>query len=202
LLPVVSLVVGLLTPATALAQEGTRIDTRPAQRAAGSSVETVETAPVIRPGFPVPDEPGMLFYLQRSTNSNTVIYAARFLEDGRLDPDEPIVAYWRRYNTTGEKLPLKMIEDSFAFGVRAQATADPDVFRIYIVSYPERTAILRRTGPGEARLSLRAAGHEYEPIYAYVDVDESGLMPSVRSVRVIGRDLATGKPLVETIRIE
>jgi hypothetical protein len=51
-------------------------------------------------------------------------------------------------------------------------------------------------------LSLRAAGHEYEPIYAYVDVDESGLMPSVRSVRVIGRDLATGKPLVETIRIE
>uniref|UniRef100_UPI003BAB19BF DUF4833 domain-containing protein n=1 Tax=Stappia sp. TaxID=1870903 RepID=UPI003BAB19BF len=194
--------VSLALAGAAVAQEGTRIDTRSTQRAAGSSVETVDTAPVIRPEFPVPDEPGMLFYLQRSTNSNTVIYAARFLEDGRLDPDEPIVAYWRRYNTTGEKLPLKMIEDSFAFGVRAQATPDPDVFRIYIVSYPERTATLRRTGPGEARLSLRAGAYEYEPVYAYVDVDESGMVPSVRSVSVIGRDMASGNPLVETIRIE
>ena len=194
--------VALVFAGEASAQEGTRIDTRPAQRAGDSSVEMVGKAPVVRPEFPIPDEPNMLFYLQRSTNSNTVIYAARFLDDGRLDPNEPIVAYWRRYNTTGETLPLKMIEDNFAFGVRARATSDPDVFLIYVVSYPERTATLRRTGPGEARLSLRAGAYEYEPVYAYVDVDESGLVPSVRSVRVIGRDMATGNPLVETIRIE
>jgi hypothetical protein len=37
---------------------------------------------------------------------------------------------------------------------------------------------------------------------AYADVDESGLMPSVREVLVMGHDADTGKPLVERIEIE
>ncbi|WP_417773091.1 DUF4833 domain-containing protein [Stappia sp.] len=195
-------VAATLAPMSAHAQEGTRIETRSSQRAQASVVEPVDRAPVIRPDFPVPEEPGMLFYLQRSTNSNTIIYAANFRADGSLDPREPVLAYWRRYNTTGERLPLKMIEDSFAFGVRARQTEDPNVFSLYVVSYPERMATLRLIEPGKAQLTLRAGGYEMKPTYAYVDVDESGLMPSVSRVVVVGQDVGTGKPLVERIEIE
>lgn len=188
---------------SAFAQEGTVITHGSAQqRASGSVVEEVDSLPVVRPDFPVPDDPGMVFYLQRSTNSNTVVYAARFLDDGKLDPRQPIVAYWRRFNTTGERLALKMIEDSFAFGVRARATDDPDVFSLYVVSYPERRATLRLVEPGRAELLLPVDGRQMRMRYAYVDVDESGLMPSVREVVVTGHDTQTGRALVERIQIE
>lgn len=184
------------------AQEGTRIRPGPEQAVAGSSVTLVEEVPVVRADFPVPADPGMLFYLQRSTNSNTIVYAANFRADGTLDPREPVVSYWRRFNTTGERKPLKMVEDNFAFGVRAEATGDPDVFELYVVSYPERRATLRLVEPGRVEISATAGGRTFRPLYAYVDVDEDGLMPSVREVRVMGRDLATGKALVERIQIE
>ena len=42
----------------------------------------------------------MLFYLQRSTNGNTIVYAANLTKAGQLDPKAPIdafcgVAMWR-----------------------------------------------------------------------------------------------------------
>lgn len=187
---------------TAQAIEGTRITPGSGQKARGSVVTEVATLPVVRPEFPVPSDPGQVFYLQRSSNSNTVVYAARFTQDGRLDPREPLVAYWRRFNTTGEQLPLKMIEDSFAFGVRSRATSDPDVFRIHIVSYSERPATLRLVEPGRAELLLPVGGRTMRMAYAYAEVDESGLMPSVREVLVMGHDADSGKPLVERIEIE
>lgn len=190
-----------LSPA-AQAIEGTRITPGNAQKALGSVVTEVASLPVVRPEFPVPSDPGQVFYLQRSSNSNTVVYAARFTQDGKLDPREPLVAYWRRFNTTGEQLPLKMIEDSFAFGVRSRATSDPDVFRIHIVSYSERPATLRLVEPGRAELLLPVGGRTMRMAYAYAEVDESGLMPSVREVLVMGHDADTGKPLVERIEIE
>ena len=190
-----------LSPA-AQAIEGTRITPGSGQKARGSVVTEVATLPVVRPEFPVPSDPGQVFYLQRSSNANTVVYAARFTQDGKLDPREPLVAYWRRFNTTGEQLPLKMIEDSFAFGVRSRATSDPDVFRIHIVSYSERPAILRLVEPGRAELLLPVGGRTMRMAYAYAEVDESGLMPSVREVLVMGHDADSGKPLVERIEIE
>ncbi len=198
-----ALAVGVLAVGSlSQAQEGTRIRPGTEQAVSGSSVTLVEEVPVVRPDFPVPDEAGMLFYLQRSTNSNTIVYVANFRDDGTLDPDEPVVAYWRRFNTTGERKALKMVEDNFAFGVRAQATGDPNVFKLYVVSYPERMATLKLVEPGRAEVIATAGERTFRPLYAYVDVNEDGLMPSVREVRVMGRDLATGKALVERIQIE
>lgn len=196
------LLAALVIPSPAAAMEGTRITPGTGQKPRGSVVTEVASLPVVRPEFPVPGDPGQVFYLQRSSNSNTVVYAARFTPDGRLDPRRPLEAYWRRFNTTGEQLPLKMIEDSFAFGVRSRATGDPDVFQVYVVSYPERPATLRLIEPGRAELLLPAGGRTMRMAYAYVDVDESGLVPSVREVLVMGHDVETGKPLVERIQIE
>ena len=186
------------------AQEDTRIRVQPQinQKAVGSTVEITNRIPTIRPEFPVPDEPGMLFYLQRSTNPNTIIYAANFDEDGALNRRRPVSVYWRRFNTTGERKPLKMLENTFAFGVRAQPTRDPDVFNLHLVSLPDRKATVRQTGPGEAELVLEAGGYEMRPVYAYVHVDEDGFIPSVREVVLLGHERTTGKALVERIQIE
>ena len=59
----------------------------PALQARDFTSEISESAeiPRLRPEFKVPDEPDQLFYVQRSPNSNTVIYAAKLDAQGNLD---------------------------------------------------------------------------------------------------------------------
>src|SRR5690606_30358451 len=60
----------------------------------------------MRPEFRRPDEPNQLFYVQRSPNSNTVIYAARLDSKGALDRREPVEGFWRKFNIDGSRQPL------------------------------------------------------------------------------------------------
>src|SRR5690606_6269383 len=64
-----------------------------APRAAGSTIAIADRMPAVRPEFPVPTDPNMIFYIQRSTNPNTVVYTANLRSDGKLDPKEPVKAF-------------------------------------------------------------------------------------------------------------
>ena len=73
----------------------------------------------LRPEFKTPDEPNQLFYVQRSPNANTVIYAARLDDKGEIDRGNPVEGFWRKFNIDGSKQSLNMIERMMAYGVRA-----------------------------------------------------------------------------------
>src|ERR1700759_668959 len=83
-----------------------------------SQVTEMEAVPRLRPEFPVPDEPDMLFYIERSTNSNTVVYAAKRDAKGAIDSDAPVEAFWRWFNVDGAKKSLNFIERMMAYGVK------------------------------------------------------------------------------------
>ena len=89
---------------------------------------TVSEGPEImhlRPEFKVPDEPDQLFYIQRSPNSNTVIYAAKLDGHGEFDSNAPVEAFWRKFNIDGSKQPLNFMERMMAYGVRMDARSSP-----------------------------------------------------------------------------
>lgn len=167
----------------------------PNVRTAGIVVR--DSLPVERPEFPTPSDPDMLFYVQRSMNANTVVYAANFRADGTLDPRRPVQAFWRRFNTTGERKPLGFMEDRFAFGVRTRRIREGE-FEIRLVAYPERTMIVRQSGPGGATVEMRMGARVVRPVYVYVELDEGGLIPSVTGLKFFGRDIADGKAVIET----
>jgi hypothetical protein len=48
----------------------------------------------LRPEFKVPDEPNQLFYVQRSPNANSVVYAAKLDAKGNFDSRNPVDAFW------------------------------------------------------------------------------------------------------------
>ena len=82
-----------------------------------SSITEGEGIEKLRPEFRTPDEPNQLFYVQRSPNSNTVVYAARL--DARGDFEStPVEAFWRKFNIDGSKQPLNFMERLMAYGVR------------------------------------------------------------------------------------
>lgn len=148
--------------------------------------------------FPVPRDPNLIFYLQRSVNSNTIVYTARLDGKGRIDAKQPIDVFWRRFNDEGERKELSNLEREVAFGVKAKPVpGQPGVFKVRVVSYQKRPALLRMVD-GRPRLEAKVAGVPSRLDHAYLEVDESGRIPSITRVDLYGYSLATGKLVKES----
>ena len=57
-----------------------------------------------------------LFIIERSKNANVVHYDARLTADGKLDPREPVIAYWVLSAEDGRREELSWIEKKKAYG--------------------------------------------------------------------------------------
>ncbi len=185
----------LLIPAMAGAGAG-------AKTATSNGVTVYASLPVIRKDFPVPtQDAGILFYLQRSMNPNTIIYSANLTRDGHFNNSEPVQVYWRRFNSNGETRALDNDESIFAFGVQAVPDAkNPQTFWVNIVSYPKRKARVTLNEKGEPVAFVEMGGRQARLIYAYIQLDEGWLMPKVRHVDVFGQDTKTGDYLYERVK--
>lgn len=176
----------------------------PAAKAARlQSVAVTESArvPLIRPDWPVPGEPYQLFYIQRSTNPNTVIYTARFGADGNLSRRRPANVYWRRYNTGGERMALRPFERRFAYGMRVRPHAAPGEWTVNAVAAPQFPMHLRQTGRFRAEVLTRIGGRLARPVYGFVSVDETGWIPRVTGFSMHGVDPSTGRAISETFSV-
>jgi len=148
--------------------------------------------------YPTPEEENQVFYVQRSVNSNTIVYAARLDKTGQLDARRPVDVFWRRFNNEGEKKALSTLERNFAFGVRASPVqGQPGTFLLRVVSYPKRPALLKLVD-GVPRLEADVAGEPCRLDHAYLEVDQSGNIPSVTRIDLYGYSLATGKLVKES----
>src|SRR6185503_510914 len=75
--------------------------------------------------YPVPPQhKNSLFYLQRNKNSNTIIYEANILPNGKLDSKNPVSVFWLRYTEGGEKKELNWIQRWLAYGVDFEPAKD------------------------------------------------------------------------------
>lgn len=175
----------------------------PSDASALRSLQVTESAslPAMRPAWPVPNEPNQLFYLQRSQNKNTVVYTALFDTNGTLRADRPAQVYWRRYNTTGERKALKAIEQRFAYGIDVRPRDVPGEYTVSLKPLPELPMLLRQTGPGKAELLANIGGRMVRAVYAFVTIDETGLIPRVTAISLHGIDPATGRAVSETFSV-
>lgn len=148
--------------------------------------------------YPVPSEPNQLFFLQRSMNSNTIVYSAKLDSDGKLDRKAPIEVFWRRYNDNGEKLPLSFVERQLAFGVNTKrAPGNPTTYLVTMKAYAKRGALLRIVD-GVPQLEAKVSGQNARLISAYLHLDESETPPRVIKVDLRGEALDTKELLLET----
>lgn len=143
---------------------------------------------VMRTDTPVPTEPAQLFYVQRSTNRNTVIYAARFDAQGRLDPSNPIAVYWRRYEEEGQIQELSAVQRLLAFGVSVRPLPTEGEFDVRFRAMAGAQVTLRQTGPFKAVMIGSYENERMQLIYGYVEARDDGLIPRVIEARVFGQD--------------
>ncbi|HVW73880.1 MAG TPA: DUF4833 domain-containing protein [Rhizomicrobium sp.] len=162
-----------------------------------SSVNETPEIVHLRPEFKIPDEPNQLFYIQRSPNSNTVIYAARLDRNGNFDSRTPVEAFWRKFNIDGSKQPLNFVERMMAYGVRVDAPHPGRPITFSVAALPDRKMTLAMDAQHHPEALLQIGNRTVKLAYVYLQVVEGGLLPSVPSLDIFGTDIASGKAVHE-----
>jgi hypothetical protein len=151
----------------------------------------------LRPEFKVPNEPNQLFYVQRSPNSNTVIYAAKLDAQGNFDSGTPVEAFWRKFNIDGSKQKLNFIERMMAYGVTLDARKSGRPITFSIAALPQRKLTLSLDAQHRPEATMSIGGRMVKVAYVYLHVVEGGLVPSVPALDIFGTDIASGKAIHE-----
>jgi len=162
-----------------------------------SSVTESAEIQQLRPEFKVPDEPNQLFYVQRSPNANTVIYAAKLDAQGNFDSHGPVEAFWRKFNIDGSKQPLNFMERMMAYGVKVNARKAGEPITFTIACLPQRKLTLGWDAQHHPQATMTIGSRVVKLAYVYLHVVEGGLMPSVPELDIFGTDLANGKAVHE-----
>ncbi len=152
--------------------------------------------------FPTPpDAENRLFYIQRSSNTNTILYDANILEDNKLDTKSPVHAYWIRYTEGGKKQELSNIQRTLAYGLHTNPIkGEPNAYEGHFLAYRKRKFIVKIDAKGEAVALFPINGKMQVLKRVFVSVDESGMMPSVVYIDLWGKDATTGKEVYERFK--
>lgn len=153
--------------------------------------------------FPVPPSaPNRLFYIQRSNNTNTVIYEANLLNNQRLNPDEPVNVYWIRYADRGQREPLSLFQWKMAYGYKHQAVnRQDDGYEIHLNAFKKRTIwVDLQQGKPVAFTTINGRKACLRKVFVQLE-SESGLVPKVQYVELFGVDPVAGVPVYERIRV-
>jgi hypothetical protein len=162
-----------------------------------STVTESDRIEKMRPEFKTPDEPNQLFFVQRSPNANTVIYAARLDSHGEINRDDPVEAFWRKFNIDGARTGLNFMERMMAYGVKVNRVAPGKPITFTIAALPERTLTLALDAQHRPEALIQIGSRSVKLAYVYLHVVEGGLLPQVPELDILGTDTLTGKAVHE-----
>ena len=142
------------------------------------------------------DQP--LFVIERSINANVVHYDARLTPDGRLDPNQPIVAYWVMAAEDGRREDLTVFEKLKAYGLTIQPDLAADSYRVRLAAEKSREIHVYRQG-NTVRAETTIAGRRAYLEKIYVSTHRAVIFNFPSSVELFGTDIATGEPRREIL---
>ena len=133
-----------------------------------------------------------LFIIERSKNANVVHYDARLTDDGKLDPKEPVIAYWALLAGDGRREELNWIEKKLAYGFTVKP--DPSVYgyKMTLVAAPEKQiAVKKEKDAVHAEAVINGRPSVLEKLY--INASDGLTGPKVHYIEVYGKDLQTGE---------
>jgi hypothetical protein len=137
-----------------------------------------------------------LFTIERSLNGNVVHYDAR-LKDGKLDPQQPVVAYWVM-GGDGHRQELNFLEKLKAYGFSIFPDKQPEVFRMTLVSDKKKEIRVIHSGTevrAEAQIG-RCSAHLQK---IFIESKKSWMVNLPEYAEMIGSDILTGAECRERV---
>ncbi|MFT3933466.1 MAG: DUF4833 domain-containing protein [Chitinophagaceae bacterium] len=153
--------------------------------------------------FPVPPSTAnQLFYLQRTSNKNTIMYDLN-LENGVLNTSDPVHVYWIRYSDHGQKQELSYIQRTFAYGIKATALENNEGYVMHFVSYKKYPLFLKKSAT-DNKYRVYAVVNSKTVVLSRIFIKINGgsfWSPKVEYVEIKGTDPTNGKEVTDRLKI-
>ena len=133
-----------------------------------------------------------LFIIERNVNANVVHYDARLTADGKLDPKEPVIAYWVMLAKDGRRQKLNWIEKKKAYGFTIKPDPSVNGYKMTLVAAPGRQIIVKKEKDA-VRAEAVVDGRPCVLEKLYINASEGLMGPKVHYIEVYGKDLQTGE---------
>ena len=160
-----------------------------------------EGSAMSRPAFlPAAAQPETqpLFIIERSKNANVVHYDARLDADGKLNPKEPVIAYWIMLAEDGRREELNWIEKKKAYGFDIKPAPSGNGYEMTVVSCPQRPITVKKEGDvARAELVIDSRPAVLEKMY--INSSDGWTGPKVHYIELRGKDIQTGEKRYEKI---
>jgi hypothetical protein len=138
-----------------------------------------------------------LFTIERSINANVVHYEAK-LKDGRIDPHQPVVAYWIMAAEDGRRQELNLIEKVKAYGFSIHPDGVPESYRMVIVSDKRKEIRVLHVGNSvRAEVTIGACNAALRKIF--IGAHKTFLIGLPDYAEMQGTDVSTGAPCSERL---
>jgi len=139
-----------------------------------------------------------LFKIERNKNANIVQYDVQLKADGKLDPKEPVVAYWVRLAKDGQKEDLKWVEKSFAYGFKVKYNAKTNSATMDMVAKINRKIKVYEVH-GEYRAETTIDGQSAYIDKIFISSKGKGVSAKVTFIELFGIDEKTGEDRYERL---
>lgn len=151
--------------------------------------------------FPSPPcSPNRLFFIQRSTNANVVVYDANLIA-GKLNGKDPVYTYWYRYGEKGQKEELTTIQRTLAYGLYTTLVPGvPNTYEGHFLAYRKRKFMVKQDPSGNPIALFPINGKMQILKRVFVSVDESKFVTTVNYIELFGKDLVTGRDVYEKFK--
>ena len=154
--------------------------------------------------YPVPPaNNNMLFYLQRTHNTNTIVYSLKYNSDSTVNEKEPVNVYWIRYADGGGIAPLSSVQKSFAYGVSSQCfDKEKKWFRVNLVAYEKVDIFIMNTSHDKEYHAFTKINGKLAQLTRVFFKTDGGTFwkPNVVYVELTGKDIITGNVVLERFK--
>jgi hypothetical protein len=137
-----------------------------------------------------------LFVIERTVNGNVVHYDAK-LKNGKLDPQQPVVAYWVM-GEDGHHQELNLLEKLKAYGFSIHPDKQPENFHMFLVSDKKKEIRVLRVGDA-VRAEARIGTCEAYLQKIVIASKKSWLVNLPEYAEMIGSDMSTGTECRERV---
>ncbi|GAB3902263.1 hypothetical protein GCM10028803_28530 [Larkinella knui] len=151
--------------------------------------------------FPVPRNiPGLLFYIQRDPNTNTICYELNTDDQGKLQKNSPVHVFWIRYPEGGKRKDLNFIQRKFAYGINVKSVGN-DSYELRSVAYSKLPMVLRKDANNQYHVYTDIDRKNCQLSRIFIRIDGGTFWsPNVVYIELKGVDPATGKTIVQRIK--
>jgi hypothetical protein len=153
--------------------------------------------------FPVPaGNTNQLFYLQRTSNKNTIVYDLN-IKNGAVDINDPVHVYWIRYSDQGQRQELSYIQRTFAYGIKSTALANNGGYVLHFVSYKKYLLYLvKSAADNKYRVYTTVNSKTVVLNRIFIKINGGSFWsPKVEYVEIKGIDPANGKEITDRLKI-